>query len=253
MPQQLTRMVKDELQIDIHIRITGKTMWIFIPLTDLIDEKTAGWDKAGLEKVNKVMNAAHRVILSTDAKLDFLAVVGADVKKFGVALLAVEYVPDLGQAVLEKFSRGEYFMRSVRDVRFDPTLIGATTGETQSYSDISFDEFICMQIIHRAKNLFIKDKKLNNLFELKTTSYTQKFGVLKLELEFLRKRYDLNPEEETIKPLDYMKLITAEVIQNYNYKDIQGVELTDTFSEETIKLSLDELKKIKVELPEYRD
>ncbi len=69
----------------------------------------------------------------------------------------------------------------------------------------------------------------------------------------MRKRYDLSPEEETIKPLDYVKQIAAEVIQNYNYKDIQGVELTDTFSEETIKLSLDELKKIKVELPEYRD
>ncbi len=253
MPQQLARMVKNEVGIDIHIRITGKTMWIYVPMTDLIEEKTAGWNKAGLEKLNKIMNAAHRVILSTDAKLDFLAVVGADIKKFGVALLTVEYIPDLEQAVLEKFSRGEYFMRSVRDVRFDPTLIGDTTGETQSYRDITFDEFICMQIIHRAKSLFARDKKLNNLFELKTTSYTQKFGILKLEFEFMRKRYDLSPEEETIKPLDYVKQIAAEVIQNYNYKDIQGVELTDTFSEETAKLSLDELRKIKVELPEYRD
>ncbi|MDD5019911.1 MAG: hypothetical protein PHH75_05195 [Candidatus Omnitrophica bacterium] len=253
MPQQLTRMVKDEFQVDVHVRISGKTLWIYVPLDDLIETEAGGWNKEGLEKINKVINATHRVILSTDAPIDFVAVLGADIKSYGVELLALEYVPDLKQAMMEKFSRGEYFMRSVRDVRFDPTVIGDLTGETRRYRDVTFDVFVCMQIMHRAKTLFAKDKLLSNLFELKTTAWTQKFGILKLEFEFLRKRYDLSPEEENIKPLDTVKMIAAEVIRNYGYKDIQGVELTDTFSEESVKLNLEELEQLEIDLPEYRD
>ncbi|MFA5039666.1 MAG: hypothetical protein WC732_08340 [Candidatus Omnitrophota bacterium] len=253
MPQQLTKVVKDELKADVHVRVVGKTLWIFVPMDNLIDEQTAAWQKSGLETLNKIMNVAHRVILSTDAPVEFLAVAAADVKKFGVELLALEYIQDLREAVLEKFSRGEYFMRSIRDVRFNPLLIGDILGENRAYHDITFEEFISMQIIHRAKNIFAKDKTLSPLFELKTTSWTEKFGILKIEFEFVRKKYDLSPEEEKINPLETVTMITAQTIRNYDFKDIQAVELTDTFSKETVKLSLEELGKVQVKLPEYTE
>ena len=117
---QLTKFVKDEQKTDITCHVSGKTLWVYIPLNNLVNEKTMGWNLPGVEKMHAVLDVVHRVVLSTDAKIDFLAIIGADIKKYGVELLIIEYIPDIQQAVLEKFSRGEFFMRSVRDVRYRP-------------------------------------------------------------------------------------------------------------------------------------
>lgn len=250
MPQQLVKLVKEETSSDIKVHISGKTLWVFAPMDNLVDEKTAEWQKPALEQLNKITNVVHRVILSSDAPIDFIVISAADVKKFGIELLAIEYTNDLKEAVLERFSRGEYFMRSIRDVRFDPLLIGDELGENRPYHDITLKEFICLQIIHRTKNIFARDKTLGSLFELKTTSWSEKFGILKLEFEFIRKRYDLNPEEEKIDPLETVKMVTAKTVTTYDQKDIEAVELTDTFSKETKKLTIKELKSLKIDLPE---
>jgi len=248
---QLVKLVKEEQKTDITCHISGKTLWVYIPLNNLVDEKTAGWDIPGLKKMYSVLDTVRRVVLSTDAKLDFLVIIGADIKKYGVEFLITEYIPDIQQAILEKFSRGEFFMRSVRDVRYDPTLIGDSTGESRRYYDISFDQFICMQIIQRAKNLFLKDKQLSSLFEIKSANWKEKFGIIKLELEFLKKRYDLSALEEAIKPIDYVKMIAARVVTDYDYKNLQAIEITDTFSKDTARFSLADLKKVKINLPEF--
>ena len=249
----LTKLVREEQKIDITPHISGKTLWVFVPMTNLVDDKTMAWNKDGLELLNKVLTSVHRVILSSDAKMNFIAFIGADIKKFGVAFEIIEYAPDLQEAVLEKFSRGEFFMRSVREVNYSPALIGDTTGESLQYHDITMEKFICLQIIHRARNLFIRDKVLKNLFEIKTTSWNERFGVFKLDFEFLKKRYDLTAEEEKIKPLNYITMIASQVINAYNYKNLQAVEIKDTFSGETVKATALELKKIKIKLPEFTE
>ena len=253
MPDQLTRLIKEEAKVDVRVRVVGKTLWVFLPMENMVNGKTGTWEPKSLEKFNDVMNTIHRVMLSSDAPIDFIAFVAADIKKFGVQFLVIDYLQDLKEAVLERFSRGEFFMRSVRDISFDPMLIGDTLGENIDYHDITFGEFISLQIIHRTKNLFARNKTLDSLFDLKTTSWEEKFGILKIELEFIRKRYDLNPQEEKIKPLDEVVMVAAQTFHNYDFKDIQAVELTDTFADETKKLTLADLEKVKVTLPEYSD
>ncbi len=247
----MTNLALKEEHIKITCHISGKTLWVYVPLENLIDQKEMTWSSVGLEKMSKVIADVHRAILSTDAKLDFIAIVATDIKNYGIELKTMEYVPDLSQAVLEKFSRGEFFSRSVRDVAFDPTAINDNTGESKKFYDLSFNEFLCLQIIHRVKNIFYKYKPLAKIFEVKSSSWTEKFGILKIDLEFLKKRYDLTPAEEKINPLDYAKMVVAQVVQNYNYKNFQTIEVTDTFAKETVKLTYDDLKKTKVKLPEF--
>lgn len=249
----LTKLNREENNIPVTPRIAGETLWIYAPIEGLIDEKTLAWNKEALEKLNKVMNTVHRVLLSTDAKITFAGIIAADIKKFGIEFIIIEYVPDLREAVLEKFSRGEFFLRSVREVNVNPSLIGDKTGENLQYQNITFDEFLSLQIIHRAKSLFAKDKKLSNLFEVKSSSWSVKFGVLKIDMEFLKKRYDLTQEEEKIDPLDTLEMIAASVLKTYDYKDVQAVELTDTFTQKSVKRSREELKKVRIKLPEFTD
>ncbi|OIO36689.1 MAG: hypothetical protein AUJ74_01165 [Candidatus Omnitrophica bacterium CG1_02_44_16] len=247
--QQLAKLAKEE-GLNVTCRIAGKTMWVYINFEDLIDKTTMAWNAKELEKVGKVISIVHRAILSTDAKLDFLAIVATDTKNFGVELKTFEYVPDISQAMLEKFSRGEFFARSIRDVSYNPHAINDKIGESNKFYDITFNQFLCLQIIHRAKNLFYKDRELSKLFEVRSSSWSEKFGVLKIELEVMKKRYDLTPEEEKIDPLDYVKMLTAQIVKNYDHKAFQAIELTDTFSKKMVKLSLTDLKKIRIKLPE---
>jgi|GEM_PF-829297 len=250
---QLTKLVKEEQSIDITCHISGKTLWVYVPLTDLVKEEELTWNEAGAEKMNKVLSCIHRVLLSTDAKLDFVVMTAADVKTYGVQLITIEYIPDLRQAILENFSRGEFFERSVKDIQVDPKVVNDLTGKTRKYFDLSLNEFIGFQVIHRAKSLFLKDKTLNKLFELKSTTQNIKFGIIKLEFEFVKKKYDAGAGLEAIKPLDYIQMITALVVKNYDAKDFQAIQITDTFSDESRKLSLEDLKKTKIKLPEFLD
>ncbi|MFH0876904.1 MAG: hypothetical protein V1863_01590 [Candidatus Omnitrophota bacterium] len=251
--QQLTKLIKEEEKISATVHISGQTLWIYVPLENLVDEKNMTWDTAGLEKINQVMGIVHRVILSTDAKLNFLALVGADVKKYGLEITAIEYIPDVKEAILEKFSRGEFFRRSVKDVDFNPNAVNDVLGESKRFYNISFEQFLSLQIIHRAKTIFLKDKALQKLFEIKSSSWSEKFGVLKIDIEFLHKTYDLSQEEAKVKPLDYMRMIAAEVFKNYDFKTFQELQMTDTFSSDTIKILPGDIKNIKIKLPEILD
>ena len=251
--RQLTKLIKEEENLDVTCHTTGKTLWVYVPLKDLIDEKNTTWNTKGLEEINKVLSIVHRVILSTDAKLNFLVIDGVDVRKYGLELKVIEYLPDIREAIFEKFSRGEFFMRSIRDVGVNPGLVNDLTGESQHFFDITFDQFLALQIIHRLKSLFLKDKVLSKIFEIKSSSWSEKFGIIKIDLEFLKKKYDLTPEEEKIKPIDYAKMVAAFVVTNYNYQNFQVIEITDTFAAETIKLTFADLKKVKINLPEFLD
>lgn len=250
---QLTKLVKEDYKIDVACHISGKTLWVYVPLSDLIDEAKLVWNLKGIEKMNEVISTVHRVMLSSDAKLKFLCVVATDIKKYGVELLAVEYVPDIQEAVLEKFSRGEFFARSVRDVGINPSAINDLTGKSENYYDITFDHFLGLQIIHRIKTLFYKDKTLQKIFEIKSATTTEKFGIIKLDFEFMRKTYNLTPREEKIDPLSYVSQMAALIVKNYNYRDFQAIELTDTFAKKTIKLTRDDLKKTKINLPTFNE
>lgn len=250
---ELTKLVKEEQALDITCHLSGKTLWVYVPLTDLVKEEELSWNETGAEKINKVFSCVHRVLLSTDAQLDFVVMTAADVKHYGVQLITIEYIPDLRQAILENFSRGEFFERSVKDIQVDPKVVNDTTGKTRKYFDLSFNEFISFQIIHRVKSLFLKDKILSKLFELKSTTQNIKFGIIKLEFEFIKKKYDAEAGLEAIKPLDYVQMVTALVVKNYDAKDFQAIQITDTFSEESRKLLPEDLKKTKIKLPEFLD
>ncbi len=252
--RQIPEMVREEDGVDVTATIVGKTLWVYMPTQDLIDEEKMTWQVPALERFSKVITVVHRMALSTDAHLDFLVFVAADIKYMGLEFIAMEYVPDLKEAMLERFSRGEYFMRSIRDVGINPEGHNDTTGATRRFYDVPFDEFICLQIIHRVKSRFAQDADLTGLYEIRSTSWSQKFGVLKINVEFVKKRYDQVPNARERPPIEWMKMIAAQVIKTYDYYDkFQALELNDSFAADKVRLSPDDLKKIKIDLPEFRD
>ncbi len=252
--RQIPEVVREEHGIDVTATIVGKTLWIYMPTQDLIDEENMTWQIPTLERFSKMISVVHRMALSTDAHLDFLVFVAADTKYMGLEFIAMEYLPDLKEAMLERFSRGEYFMRSIRDVGINPEGHNDTTGASRRFYDVTFDEFICLQIIHRIKSRFARDEDLADHYEIRSTTWSQKFGILKVNVEFVKKRYDPGPEGEGRPPIEWMKMIAAQVMKTYDYYDkFQALELNDSFAADKVRLSPDDLKKIKIDLPEFLD
>ncbi len=252
--QRIPEIVREEHGIEATATTVGKTLWVYVPLEDLIDGENMTWNLPALERFSKVISVVHRVALSTDAHLDFLVFVAADVTYMGLEFIAMEYLPDLKEATLERFSRGEYFMRSIRDVGINPEGRGDTTGATRHFYDVSFDEFICLQIIHRLKSHFARDEALAGRYEIRSTTWSQKFGILKVNVEFVKKRYDALPDDKERPPIEWMKMVAARVVKAYDYYDkFQTLELLDSFADERATLTPDALKAIKIDLPEIRD
>ncbi|MGE5280469.1 MAG: hypothetical protein ACM3L6_06990 [Deltaproteobacteria bacterium] len=251
---RIPELVKEEHGIDVTATIVGKTLWVYVPMQDLIDEKKMTWQAPALERLSKVIGVVHRMALSTDAHIDFLVFVAADVKYMGLEFIAMEYLPDLKEAMLERFSRGEYFLRSVRDVGINPEAQEDATGASRRYHDVTFDEFVCLQIIHRVKSLFARDESLAARYEIRSTSWSQKFGVLKIDIECIKKRYDQNAEADQRRPLDLFEMIAAQVVKTYDYYGkFQAIELADSFADDRVRLTPQQLREIKIDLPEFRD
>jgi len=252
--QRISEKVLEEHDTPVTAAIVGKTLWVYVPMEDLIDEEKMSWQMPALERFSKVLTVVHRMVLSTDAHIDFCVYVAADVKYMGLEFIAMERLTDLKEAMLERFSRGEYFMRSVRDIDINPEGQGDMTGATRRFYDVTFDEFLCLQIIHRAKNRFIRDEELNQLYELRSTTWSQKFGILKVEMECVKKRYDLSQSAAAQQPIELLKMIAARVIKTYDYYDkFQAIELSDTFSGDKVILTSDELRDVTIDLPEFLD
>lgn len=175
--------------------------------------------------------------------------VACDINAFGFQIITTEYLQDFKEAVFEKFSRGEYFQRSLKEFRTASETIGDKTGASLRYQDINFDEFICKQIIHRTEIVFSQDKTLKKIFDIRSSSWSQKFGIYRIELELFKKTYNLPDDENKIDPLDYIKMIVALTVKNYNLKNFQVFEITDTFTEKTVKVTPEDINKIKINLP----
>jgi len=252
--QDIPKRVDEEHGIEATATIVGKTLWVYVPMEDLIEEETMTWHLPALERFSKVISVVHRMALSTDAHLDFLVFVAADIKHMGLEFIAMERLSDLKEAMLERFSRGEYFMRSIRDVGINPEGQGDRTGATRRFYDVSFDEFICLQIIHRIKSRFGRDELLSERYEVRSTTWSQKFGILKIDVEFVKKRYDPLPAGTDRPPLEWMKMIAARVVKTYDYYDkFQAIELHDSFAGERVTLTPEDLRETKIDLPEFRD
>jgi len=117
--ESIIRLCKKEYKIDVKVKAVGKTVAIYLPLTNLLDFTFALTPEAG-EKINQVILNVTRVILSTDAKYDFYCVMAHDVRIPEIQIVIIKSVEDVRRFLLGDISRGEYGKRMLIDMRIAP-------------------------------------------------------------------------------------------------------------------------------------
>jgi len=117
--ESIIKICKKEYGLDVKVATVGKTITIYLPLTQLIDF-TFAITKEASEKINDVILTAARVTLSTDAKVDFYCIIAHDVRIPEIQIVIVKYVDDVKRFLLNDISRGEYSKRMLVDIRLSP-------------------------------------------------------------------------------------------------------------------------------------
>lgn len=232
----LQDICKKEYNIDVKAKLAGQTLWIYLPLEDIFiqaekpEKYTEKFDiqyakeefkedtlklrylikaipereklqaykynKAALEKVNKVWMVLRRVIFSMghlkEEEPKFFYLITADIKN-GFEIEEIFYLLDLKKVSYQFISWNEYQHRTIQETHLVPEILGDKEGAHLVYNEISMKDFIGKQIAYRIKLKFQKpevDKNVDIDKEiLKVVTHTLKIYDFKdftaLELENL--------------------------------------------------------------------
>lgn len=140
--ESVVRLCRQEYHIDIQAKISGTTIGVLIPVKGLFEgvlenvregdldriAQTLQFSEHGRQNIEDVALALARVILSSDAKLEFYTIVARDVPT-GLEFLWSGYVTDQKRVSLD-ISRGDFLQyRTPISFRMQPERIAQYTVE----------------------------------------------------------------------------------------------------------------------------
>lgn len=197
--ESIVELCKREYNVEVKSKIVGKTLAIFIPLPSLLDI-TLRINKKAQDMIQDVILSASRVVLSTDAEIEFYCVIAQDVRLPEIQVIVIKYVDDVKRAFFSDISRDEYFKRTLFDININPQskkekslknifekynldpeleekvideFFRSTPIALEDFGywqerfyvkDITLPEFLAEQLSYRIKKRFSEDKDLSKKF-----------------------------------------------------------------------------------------
>ncbi len=275
--ESVIRICKQEYGVDVKAQIEGKTMAIYLPLTDLMDYSFS-LSKPASDKINDVIFSAARVALSTDAKIDFYCVIAHDVKMPELQVIIIKDVDDIKRLFANDISRGEYMKRMLIDLRWSPqakkeqvikeiftkmnlepkwqdqVMSDFFTSQPSGIGDIGYwggrfyikditlAEFLAEQIANRIRIEFREDKDLKENFLLKSVkgAYAAKRDNRIFTFEVLADRTTIGTGstiEDSDKIFETVLSVAGQVIHGYYFNDYDDIEILDQRAGRSIKIT----------------
>jgi hypothetical protein len=272
---------KKEYKTDVKAAVEGRTMAIYVPLTDLMDY-SFNLTKSASDKINDVIFTAARVALSTDAKVDFYCVMAHDVKMPELQVIVIKGVEDVRRLFASDISRGEYMKRMLIDLRWSPQAkkeqvikeifarmnidpkwqdqVMADFFRSQPagiadigywndrfyIKDITLAEFLAEQTANRIKMEFRDEKSLKENFILKSVkgAYETKKGKKTFSFEVLADRSAIgvgSTIEDSDKVFETVLSVAGQVIHGYHFNNYDALEILDQRAGRSIEVTPAEL------------
>lgn len=203
LPAAVKMVCKTEYDMDVDVTVVGKTMGIYYPMKGLLDVGL-GISEEAWDKISNLILIASRVVLSTDADIQFYCVITQDSRLPELQVVIIKYVEDVKRGMYRNISRNESFKRTLFSInltpqakkersieqvfdkmevseisrqkvmdeffRSPPTKLN-DIGYWRNYfylKDVNMEEFLAAQIANRIKIDFRSDKELAKLFQYKT-------------------------------------------------------------------------------------
>lgn len=122
--QHVSEAFVKEFNLKVTPTLVNKTLCIRIPVDQQIIPKDGGFDPKLRQIVEDAMILSFRVVLSTDADVDFYKIIIFNKETPGICFNITRYTLDTKRFMLGDISRGDYSDRMEMGVFFDPVSLG---------------------------------------------------------------------------------------------------------------------------------
>jgi hypothetical protein len=229
-PAAITKICKDEYGLNVTTAVVGKTLWVYAPVSRIIDKdyaitKEKIFDDDMSEKLRNIMTSIGRVLISSDQAPDFYRLVVSDTKERGIDYLITADTMDIKKAYANFLPFTEMNRRYLIKLQDAPGAMGDVSGGHIHPYDISREEFVADLISQRIETRFREDD-LKNLYEVKSVKARFADGDLFIDADIKPNEIRLLiPANSYI--IDESLKIIAQVSRDYNFWKFQNVEIDD--------------------------
>lgn len=237
---RLTASLQDILQ-DEHllrpaVRLIDHTLAVQVEYPDTLaqNETQVGIGPAFDEAARKVLTALHRVLLSTDAQLQFYVVLLSDPKIPGAYLTIVRYVDDIRRANANMLDTPEMFARTV----FELDVMGATPLTLDQYipRDIQLEEFLSWQLARRIQSALADELAVRGVADVGRCGGRFENGEFAFTLN-VAPRTNAPLDDATVqKAFEVSTNVIAKVLSGYRFESFDAVRLIHPATGRTLLL-----------------
>jgi len=265
-PGAVKTICKKEYGMDVEATVLGSTIGIYYPMQGLLDAGL-GISKEAWDNISNLLLIASRVVLSTDASINFYCVITQDPRLPELQVVIIKYVEDVKRGMVRNISREESFKRTLFSININPQAQKEraiekvfdkleVTDETRQnvldeffrspptkisdvgywkgrffLKDITMEEFLASQISNRIKIDFRSNEGLAKLFDYKTSEslYMSDGSTRSFLVKFKIADQKTGTPGESMpeKKIEEIIRVANEVLYGYKFRDFDYLILED--------------------------
>lgn len=214
--EDLKEMCRKDYKMTVETRRQGDSLQAFFWTVGLLKSGEGDLSPDAAEGLQRVLLCATRVMLSTDATLQFVDVKMTDVVN-GDSLKVWRFVPDLQDSMHNRMGEEEYFNRMVFDIE-------QGTGKMPETRPVAWDEpislpvFLAKQIVQRARR--------ESLVGLQAHEDLSDPATLRVVIDNWPTVQGALEKQKT-NVTDVVGKTAKTVLQTYRFKGFRGIALED--------------------------
>ncbi|OGX39334.1 MAG: hypothetical protein A3C53_01885 [Omnitrophica WOR_2 bacterium RIFCSPHIGHO2_02_FULL_68_15] len=180
------------------------------------------------EATRKVLTAIHRVVLSTDADIQFYVLLLSDPKAPGAYLTMVRYLDDVKRANANMIDSPEMFARTI----FELSYAGATPVSLDQYvpRDIKLGEFLSWQLARRIQYALAEELKPSGVLSVGRCGGRFQDGEFDFMLDVAPAAGGALDEAALDQVFHVSTGVIAKVLASYRFDRFDAVRLTHPMS-----------------------
>ena len=270
------QVCKAEYDMDVDVTVVGQTIGIYYPMKGLLDV-SLGVSEEAWDTISNLLLIASRVVLSTDAEINFYCVITQDKRLPELQVVIIKYVDDVKQSMYRNISRNESFKRTLFSINLTPQAkkersiekvfnkLSVEDGTRQKVMDeffrspptrlsdigywrgnfylknITLQEFLAEQIANRVKLDFRQDKDLTEDYDYKAveSSFVGKDGSGDFLVKFKIADLKTAGTEEALRENKIKELVNIanEVVTGYKFENFEFLILEDQLENAKLTIS----------------
>jgi len=237
--ESIIELCRKEYTIDVKSWLGGETVWIYMPLPRIFG-KDLLIDKTQLEKVNKVMIASSRVMLSMNPRPQFMVIVASDTQEYGLDYTFITCIADILKLQNQFISRDEFLRRNVIQLDNNHRALGDTEGSHINKKELSLEFFVCEQISQRVQQHFTNEPQTKDKFKVEKILSRFNGDILKVSYNIRLKA----GQSSAVDVLKDIKKTIAYVVSAYELKNLFAVKIENLKTKEEFLVSRVELREL---------